>query len=144
VRAQDRYLAQLKKRGDKHMSRKVVQILRRRKVTTSVVMVALTLGVVSSAFAANGGNFILGVLSNSATAVTRLTMTGTTSGSVLQLIQQSTGTGASGLGITVPANKAPIRVNSTAGKATNLNADTSSTARTPPSSRPLTTLKSVG
>jgi hypothetical protein len=105
------------------MGRTIVQILRRRKVTTSVVMVALTLGVVSSALAANGGNFILGVLSNSATAVTRLTMTGTANGSVLQLIQQSTGTGASGLGITVPAGKAPITVNSTAGKATNLNAD---------------------
>jgi hypothetical protein len=105
------------------MGRKIVQILRRRKVTTSVVVVALTLGVVSSAFAANGGNFILGVLSNSATAVTRLTMTGTASGSVLQLIQQSTATGASGLGITVPTGKAPITVNSTAGKATNLNAD---------------------
>jgi hypothetical protein len=116
-------LPQLKKRRDKHMGRTIVQILRRRKVTISVVMVALTLGVVSSAFAANGGNFILGMLSNSATAVTRLTMTGTANGSVLQLIQQSTGTGASGLGITVPAGKAPITVNSTAGKATNLNAD---------------------
>ena len=105
------------------MSRTIVQILRRRKVTIAVVMGALTLGVVSSAFAANGGNFILGVLSNSATAVTRLTMTGTASGSVLQLIQQSTATGASGLGITVPAGKAPIKVNSTAGKATNLDAD---------------------
>jgi hypothetical protein len=105
------------------MGRTIVQILRRRKVTISVVMVALTLGVVSSAFAANGGTFILGVLSNSATAMTRLTMTGTASGSVLQLIQQSTAAGASGLGITVPAGKAPITVNSTAGKATNLNAD---------------------
>jgi hypothetical protein len=116
-------LPQRKKRRDKLMGRTIVRILRRRKVTISVVMVALTLGVVSSAFAANGGNFILGVLSNSATAVTRLTMTGTVNGSVLQLIQQSTGTGASGLGITVPAGKAPITVNSTAGKATNLNAD---------------------
>jgi hypothetical protein len=38
-----------------------------------VVMVALLAGVASTALAANGGNFVLGALTNSATTITKLT-----------------------------------------------------------------------
>ena len=86
------------------------------------VVLALVVGVASAAFGANGGNFILGN-PNVATAITKLTMQGTANGSALQVTQQSTGTNASGVGVTVPAGKAPIKVNAGAGKATNLDAD---------------------
>jgi hypothetical protein len=86
------------------------------------VILAMVMGVASAAFGANGGNFILGN-PNVATAITKLTMQGTANGSALQVTQQSTGNGASGVGVTVPAGKAPIKVNAAAGKATNLDAD---------------------
>jgi hypothetical protein len=70
------------------------------------VVVALTLATVTPAIAANGGNFLLG-RSNTATAVTTLIKSGV--GPALQLV--------------VPAGQPPLRVNATAGKATNLNAD---------------------
>jgi len=92
------------------------------------VILAMVVGLASTALAANGANFIIGngladTLKNIATLPTKLTMQGTNSGPTLQLTQQSTNTGASGIGVTVPSGKAPIKVNSTAGKATNLNAD---------------------
>jgi hypothetical protein len=92
------------------------------------VILALVLGVASTAFGANGDNFLLGnginnTAKNIATLTTRLTMNGTASAPGLQVTQQSTGTGAKGIGVTVPAGKAPLTVNATAGKATNLNAD---------------------
>jgi hypothetical protein len=92
------------------------------------VILAMVVGVASAAFGANGANFIIGnginnTTKNIATLTSRLTMNGTASAPGLQVTQQSTGTGASGVGITVPTGKAPIKVNSAAGKATNLNAD---------------------
>src|SRR3954464_94583 len=70
------------------------------------VVVALTLAMGTPAVAANGGNFLLG-RSNAASAVTTLIKSGV--GPALQLV--------------VPAGQPPLRVNATAGKATNLNAD---------------------
>ena len=92
------------------------------------VILAMVVGVASAAFGANGNNFIIGngindTTKNIASLTSRLTMNGTASAPGLQVTQQSTGTGASGVGITVPTGKAPIKVNSAAGKATNLNAD---------------------
>ena len=92
------------------------------------VILALVVGVASSAFAANGQNFIIGngladTVKNIATLPTKLTMQGTRSGPALQVTQKSTNAGASGVGVTVPSGKAPLAVNSSAGKATNLNAD---------------------
>jgi hypothetical protein len=92
------------------------------------VILALVVGLASTALAANGANFIIGngladTARNIATKLTKLTMQGTNSGPALQVNQQSTNTGASGVGVTVPSGKAPIKVNSTAGKATNLSAD---------------------
>jgi hypothetical protein len=108
--------------------RALADVLRQWKVTTLLVVVALTLGVVSSAFAANGQNFIIGngltdTIKNIATLPTKLTMRGTATGPARQVTQQSTNTGAAGIGVTVPTGKAPLKVNATAGKATNLNAD---------------------
>ena len=101
--------------------------------TTSMVfglalILALMVGLVSTAFAANGENFIIGngladTVRNIATAPTKLAMQGDKAGPALQVNQQSTNTGASGIGVSVPAGKAPLKVNSTAGKATNLSAD---------------------
>jgi hypothetical protein len=92
------------------------------------VILAMVVGVASAAFGANLDNFIIGnginnTTKNIASLTSRLTMGGTASAPGLQVTQQSTGTGASGVGITVPSGKAPIKVNSAAGKATNLNAD---------------------
>src|SRR4051794_29601472 len=76
------------------------------KAMILTVVVALTLATITPAFAANGGNFLLG-RSNTASAVTSLIKSG--AGPALQLV--------------VPAGQPPLRVNATAGKATNLNAD---------------------
>jgi hypothetical protein len=78
----------------------------RGKAMILTVVVALTLATITPAFAANGGNFLLG-RSNTASAVTSLIKSG--AGPALQLV--------------VPAGQPPIVVNATAGKATNLNAD---------------------
>jgi hypothetical protein len=92
------------------------------------VILALVFGVASRAMGANGESLIIGngladTVKNIATLPTKLTMRGTAGGPALQVTQNSTNTNASGLGVTVPAGKAPIRVNSSAGKATNLDAD---------------------
>jgi hypothetical protein len=77
-------------------------------------------------YSATGSSFILGQ-ANTATNQTSLSasVSNATSGGnkVLQLTNSSTAAGAQGLGITVGANKPPIFVNATAGKATNLNSD---------------------
>jgi FlaG/FlaF family flagellin (archaellin) len=84
------------------------------------IMVALVLGVATAGLGATGGNFILGN-PNSAGAVSKLTAN--IAGPALQLVNQSTASGASALGLTVASGKPPLKVNSAAGKATNLNAD---------------------
>lgn len=86
------------------------------------VVFALVFGMASTALGANNDNFILGVLNNGATAVTKLT--GNVSGGpALQVSNPNTAAGSRGLQITVAEGKPPIQVNATAGKAANLNAD---------------------
>src|SRR5918995_7347997 len=86
------------------------------------VILALVVGVASTAFGANGGNFILGSLNNSATAITKLT--GTVGGNpALRVSNPSTATGSTALDLQVATGKAPMKVNSTT-KVANLNADT--------------------
>jgi hypothetical protein len=92
------------------------------------LMLALVLGVASKALGANLDNFIIGnglsdTVNNIATLPTRLTMQGVDPGPALQVTQQGTNAGVSGIGVTVPSGKAPITVSTGAGKATNLNAD---------------------
>jgi hypothetical protein len=84
------------------------------------IMLALVLGVASAGIGATGGNFILGK-ANSAGAGSKLTAS--IAGPALQLVNQSTTSGASALGLTVASGKPPLKVNAAAGKATNLNAD---------------------
>jgi len=86
------------------------------------LMLALVFGMASTAFGANGGNFILGSLNNTATAITKLTGT-VGGGPALQVSNPSTATGSRALDLQVATGKAPLTVNSTAGKATNLSAD---------------------
>jgi hypothetical protein len=85
------------------------------------LVVGLVFGAASMAFGANGGNFILGQ-NNAATALTRLAGN-VPGGPALQVINNKTDAGSRGLQVNVAQDKAPILVNSTAGKATNLNAD---------------------
>ncbi len=87
------------------------------------VILALVLGMATMAFAANGNNFVLGVLNNSATAITKLT--GNVSGKpALQVSNPNTAAGSKALQLDVADGNAPLTVNATAGKATNLNSDT--------------------
>jgi hypothetical protein len=86
------------------------------------VILAVVFGVASAAFGANGGNFILGSLNNTATAITKLT--GNVSGGpALHVVNSNTASGSKALQLNVAQGKPPLAVNSTAGKATNLNAD---------------------
>lgn len=84
------------------------------------VVLALVAGAASMAFAANGSNFVLGVLNNTATAVTKLT--GNVDGPALQVVNNKDGAGDTALDLRVQAGEAPMRVNS-ATKVINLNAD---------------------
>src|SRR5215204_1738305 len=85
------------------------------------LMLALVFGMASTAFGATGGNFILGSLNNTATAITKLTGT-VGGGPALQVSNPSTATGSTALDLQVATGKAPMRVNRTT-KVTNLNAD---------------------
>jgi hypothetical protein len=85
------------------------------------LMLALVFGIASTALGANGGNFILGSLNNTATAITKLTGT-VGGGPALQVSNSSTTTGATALDLQVATGKAPMKVNSQT-KVTNLNAD---------------------
>jgi hypothetical protein len=96
-------------------------LLKRPSPAMGVALIALFIALSGTTYAATGGNFILGQ-ANTATTQTSLTA-GVGGAKVLQLTNTSTASGAEGLGITVGTNKAPIRVNSTAGKAANLNSD---------------------
>jgi hypothetical protein len=88
------------------------------KATLLTMMVALTLATVTPAFAANGKPLIMGVLTNQATAVTRLTAN--IANPALQIINKSTS--GTALQLVTDANRPPMVVNS-ATKVTNLNAD---------------------
>ncbi len=85
------------------------------------VIVAVVLGVASTALWADGGNFILGQ-NNTASLLTRLTGQ-VPGGAALQVVNTKTEPGSRGLQVSEAENKPPIQVNATAGKATNLNAD---------------------
>src|SRR5215207_9897690 len=95
------------------------------RATTVVVglaiMLGLIFGVATSAFGANGGNFILGSLNNTATAITKLTGT-VGGGSALQVSNPSTATGSTALDLQVATGKAPMKVNSDT-QVANLNSD---------------------
>jgi hypothetical protein len=85
------------------------------------LMLALVFGMASTALGANGGNFILGSLNNTATAITKLTGT-VGGGPALQVSNPSTATGSTALDLQVATGKAPMKVNRTT-KVTNLNSD---------------------
>ncbi len=86
------------------------------------LVLALIFGVATVALAANGNNFVLGVLNNSATSVTRLTAD-VSGGPALQVVNNNTAAGSRALQLNVAQNKPPLAVNAAAGKAANLNAD---------------------
>jgi len=94
------------------------------RATTTVVglaiMVALVLGVATTAFGANGGNFILGSLNNAATAITKLT--GNVNGPAMQVVNTNADANDTALDLRVQSGEAPMRVNSP-NKVANLNAD---------------------
>ena len=101
---------------------KVVWMARATTVVVGVaIMLGLIFGVATSAFGANGGNFILGSLNNTATAITKLTGT-VGGGPALQVSNPSTVTGSTALDLQVATGKAPMKVNS-ATKVANLNSD---------------------
>jgi hypothetical protein len=101
---------------------KVVWMARATTVVVGLaIMLGLIFGLATSAFGANGGNFILGSLNNTATAITKLTGT-VGGGPALQVSNPSTATGSTALDLQVATGKAPMKVNRTT-KVTNLNAD---------------------
>jgi hypothetical protein len=85
------------------------------------VILALTVGVASTAFGADGGNFILGQ-TNSATAITKLAGAAGVAGPSLQIDNNSSGAAATALDLQVEPGKAPMKVNSGT-QVANLNAD---------------------
>src|SRR5215216_7558865 len=85
------------------------------------LMLALVVGMASTAFGANADNFILGSLNNTASAINKLTGT-VGGGPALQVSNPSTATGSTALDLQVATGKAPMKVNRTT-KVTNLNAD---------------------
>ena len=85
------------------------------------VMLALVIGLASTALAANGQPFLLGKLTNTATAITRLA--GNVAGPAMQVINTNTANNARALDLIVDTGNPPLTVNAAAGKATNLNAD---------------------
>ena len=85
------------------------------------MILALTVGVASAAFGANGGNFILGK-TNAATAITKLAGSAGVAGPSLQIDNNSTNAATTALDLQVEAGKAPMKVNSAA-QVANLNAD---------------------
>jgi hypothetical protein len=84
------------------------------------VIVAMVVGLASAAYSATGGNFILGQ-SNSADAPT--TLVGQIVDTTKSTLVLRNPNGGSALQLQVNSGQAPLKVNSTAGKATNLNAD---------------------
>lgn len=99
--------------------RRLRRLLRRNR---GVIAIALVAVLVSTGTAAAASYL---VLSTTNTASTTTTLRSAVNGTVLSIQNTNStgGTSARGLSITVPAGRAPIVVGSTAGKATNLNAD---------------------
>lgn len=84
------------------------------------VILALVVGVASTALGATGTNFILGK-NNGATTMSKLTAN--VAGPTLQLVNRSTDAAATALNLGVASGKPPMSVNASAGTATNLSAD---------------------
>jgi hypothetical protein len=84
------------------------------------VVLALLFGVASMAFADNGQPFLLGRLTNTATALTKLTSN--VNGAAMQVVNTNAGTDDTALDLSVQSGEAPMKVNSNK-KVTNLNAD---------------------
>src|SRR5215212_11216362 len=84
------------------------------------VILAMVMGLASAAFSATGGNFILGQ-SNSANAPT--TLVGKIVDTTKSALVLKNPNGGSALQLQVNSGQAPLTVTSTAGKATNLDAD---------------------
>ena len=84
------------------------------------MILALVFGVATKALGATGSKFILGG-TNVAGTVSKLTAD--ISGPALQLVNGSTGAGATALDLSVAPGKPPLTVNAGAGTATNLSAD---------------------
>jgi hypothetical protein len=87
----------------------------------AVALLALFVALGGAGYAATGGNFILGN-PNTATSNTTLTSSGAASTATLKLTNTSTTSGSTALDLTVPAGKAPLKVNRST-KVKNLNAD---------------------
>ena len=85
------------------------------------LVLALILGVATTAMGANGQNFILGKATNAATKVTGL-VGNVDGGAALRVTNPNTGTNDTALDLRVQNGEAPMMVNS-AGKVANLNAD---------------------
>ena len=94
---------------------------RERRPSPAMVVAVLALFIALSGVgvAATGGNFILG---RPNTASSQTGLTSNNAGRALNLTQQNTGSGATALGLNVPAGKAPLTVNSDT-RVANLNAD---------------------
>lgn len=92
----------------------------RGKATLLTVMVALTLATATPALAANGQPLIMGVTSNSATALTKLTAN--IVNPTLQLVNTNTSPGATALSLVTSSSRPPMGVTSSV-KVANLNAD---------------------
>lgn len=89
------------------------------RITRTLVLV-IAVALVSSGTAVAASYLALGG-TNTATKTT--TLRTAANAAVLQVTGTGTGSATRGIGISVPAGRAPITVNSGAGKATNLNAD---------------------
>jgi hypothetical protein len=85
----------------------------------AVACLSLFVALSGVTYAATGGNFILGRANN---ATSQTALTSNNAGKALNLTQQSSGTGATALGLNVPSGKTPFTVNSGT-KVANLNAD---------------------
>ncbi len=101
------------------------KVMRVGRATTFLVglavVLALVLGVATTAMGANGNGLLLGVLNNAATKVTGL-VGNVDGGPALRVANPNAGTNDTALDLRVQAGEAPMRVNS-AEKVTNLNAD---------------------
>src|SRR3954454_9990635 len=97
--------------------------LARRRPAPGTVMgaVALFISLSGVAYAATGGNFILGQ-SNTASSSTQLSASGASTNSALKITNTNTAAGATGLQIDVPSGHAPMTVNRST-KVENLNED---------------------
>ena len=93
--------------------------LRRPSPAMVVACVALCVALGGSAYAATGGNLVLG---QGNTAGSTSSLTAPVAGKALQLTSPSTASGASALGLTVDSSKPPFTTNSST-KVDNLNAD---------------------